>query len=90
MIKVNAGQSKSALEISIVVSRIIGKIEESGRVVVAKTIRAGCPAEDVGVESNAILCRGSDICGVRDVELGRPDKHWEFILHSRHGVVECF
>lgn len=89
MIKVNAGQGKSALEISIVVGRIIGEIEDSVHVI-AKTNRAGCPAKDVGVEANAILCRRSDICGVRDVELGGPNKHWKFILHSRHGVVECF
>ena len=89
MIKVNAGQSKSTQEISIVVGGVVSEIKPPKCIIIAKTIRTGCPAEDVGIETHAILCIRSDICVVRDVELGRQNKHREFVLHRRHGVLEC-
>lgn len=70
MIEVNAGQGKSTLEISIVVGRVIGEVKPPGCVLVAKTIRTGCPGKDVGVKIHASLCRSSNICRVGDIELG--------------------
>lgn len=70
MIEVNAGQGKSALEISIVIGCIIREIKPPGRVLVAKTVRASCPAENVSIEAHASLLRRSDVCSVGDIELG--------------------
>jgi|688.fasta_scaffold389593_1 phage protein D len=70
MIKINAGQGKSAVEITIVFGCVIGEIKPPGRILVAKTIRTSCPPENVSIEAHASLLRRSDICSVGDIELG--------------------
>ena len=65
----------------------LGEIEQR---IVVQTSCAPSPTENICVKAQAILCRCSDICPIRNVELGRPDEHWQLVLHSRHCVVESF